>query len=523
MTLTRFARMCEAFEEQTPTRKCSIVDESLSSFSAIDDVVEILAIEYPINNIGEKKAIKWIARCLGVFESEVIRQKDTWGDLGEGMKAFISETREDSNISLQEFKRYLSMDCSNSQGQTFVDIESLLPTLSALELKWFIRYWLRTPRNGMGGGSNGVLKKALGKYYRRDADIKNWAKFHKMSYIVRCLESDKTPQSTLTIGNGIKPMLAKKMGKTLPFDNYITDIKYDGNRYLIHRKSNSHRSDLEDDILIFNRSGKLVDNGRFQDIVDIVREFDCNDFILDTEIYPVDEHGKPVEHQKMAVRVHSKDFAKAIQRCPVRLVIFDVLVMADYCLVEQPYNDRLSILDENIPQEYRARILSNDLEVAYNFAINGNYEGVMIKNLDAKYEMGKRSKNLLKHKPPRVNLDLVITSAKYGDGKRAGLFGTFGISAKDENGGYVSVGSVGTGFSDADLNRLTVGLKKIVDSYEGDTFHVLPRIVLEVDCDAITTSGNGKLGLRFPRMIRIRDDKVPSECDVYQQMMSELG
>ena len=50
MTLTRFARMCEALESQTPTRKCFTINESLSSFDNVEDVVEILAIEYPNNN-----------------------------------------------------------------------------------------------------------------------------------------------------------------------------------------------------------------------------------------------------------------------------------------------------------------------------------------------------------------------------------------------------------------------------------------------------------------------------------------
>ena len=118
---------------------------------------------------------------------------------------------------------------------------------------------------------------------------------------------------------------------------------------------------------------------------------------------------------------------------------------------------------------------------------------------------------------------MVITSAEYGDGKRSGLFGTYGLSAKSID-GYTEVGSVGTGFSDSDLAYLTTELKKIIDIHDGESFHFLPRIVIEVDCDAITKDEKtGNLALRFPRMVRIRDDKAPAECDTHTDMVLMMG
>ena len=144
----------------------------------------------------------------------------------------------------------------------------------------------------------------------------------------------------------------------------------------------------------------------------------------------------------------------------------------------------------------------------------------MIKDLSAKYHLGKRSTALLKHKPARINLDLVISSAKYGEGKRASWFGTFGLSARTEGGEYVSVGSVGTGFSEKDLSLLTSKLKKIVDTYDvkSKQFFFLPRIVLEVIADAVTSDSNGNIGLRFPRLIKIRDDKFASDSNTIDDL-----
>ena len=518
MTLTRFARMCESFENQTPTRKIEIVNESLSAFENKEDVIEILAMEYPLNNIGEKKAIKWLGGSFGVFESEILSQKKTWGDLAQGMFSFVSMRTPDSNMPLSDFKRYLSMDCSSMSGNAYVEIWNILPTLSRLELKWFLRYWLRTPRNGMGGGSNGVLRKALSKYYDSD-EIEKLSKSNSMTNIAMHFEHGKPLSRSLVVGKGFKPVLAKKIGKKMPFENYMIDIKYDGNRYVIHKKN--------DTVMMFNRSAKLIDNSNFADVVEMVRTLDANELIIDTEVYPYDVHtDRPDKHQKMATRVHSKNSAEAMERVPVKLAIFDILSVDGVDLMNLSYRERLEHLDKLLPRNsiHRAEILDfDDYEAAYNYAIAGGYEGIMIKNLDTPYEMGKRSKNVLKHKPPRVNLDLVITSAKYGDGKRDGFFGTFGLSAPSID-GYTEVGSVGTGFSDADLSHLTTELKKIVDTHDNGVFYFLPRIVLEVDCDAITKDEKtGNVALRFPRMVRIRDDKAPSECDSHFDMVLSMG
>ena len=204
----------------------------------------------------------------------------------------------------------------------------------------------------------------------------------------------------------------------------------------------------------------------------------------------------------------------------MKLVIFDLLLLDGQTLVDEKYEDRLGHL-HSFPDEYLAKRLDT-LEAGYNIAIGRGFEGIMIKNLDAPYDF-KRSSNLLKHKPPRINLDVVVTSAEYGEGKRSRVFGTYGISVRDGEGGYVNVGNVGTGFSDEQLNGLTVTLKKIVHTYEDETFHLLPRIVFEVTADAVTSNRGGEIGLRFPRLLRIRDDKYPNECNSLEDITEMMA
>ena len=76
-------------------------------------------------------------------------------------------------------------------------------------------------------------------------------------------------------------------------------------------------------------------------------------------------------------------------------------------------------------------------EIFYKEALKDNQEGLMIKNLQSRYQPGSRVGHMLKLKPAENELDLVITAAEYGKGKRAGILSSFTLSCKDENNNYL--------------------------------------------------------------------------------------
>ena len=497
MTMIRMSRMCESLEDRTPSEKRHRICATLPHFEDRKAAIKILSLEYEMNNIGEKKAIKWMAKILGVFEDEIEDAAHSWMDLGEGMKEFLSANRPDSDFSLSDMVRLLELDCSSmSNSGSYETIRDAIGRMSALEVKWFIRYWLRTPRNGV---NKSTVEKAMTDYYQRD--IKRYSVGHSLTSLVDYLENDLEPPE-LVHGNFVKPMLAKKYLGKLP-EQFVMDIKYDGNRYQIHKK--------DDDVIIFNRKGKIVTE-QYADIVAIISQWESNDFILDTEIYPITNDGTPAPHQTLATRVHSKDKQLAISKCPVQLVVFDCLLYQGQSILSDTYGDRLEYLETIVPSEYVAQAFRHgNVEAAYNVAINGGFEGVMIKDLNAQYE-SKRTVALLKYKPPRVELDVVITSGEYGKGKRAGVIGTYGVSVRDGS-DYVNIGKVGSGISEEEMYSLDTQLKRIVDGFNGGTYHFLPRVVLEVTCDLISQNQDGTYGMRFPRIVRIRDDKYPADCN----------
>tara|TARA_R110002051_G_scaffold260800_2_gene320599 strand:- start:8726 stop:10270 length:1545 start_codon:yes stop_codon:yes gene_type:complete len=508
MTLAKFATMCELLEFETPTRKAQIISENLSSFQLHEKalVIEILSLELIPNNIAGKRAIKWVSNALGLFEDEVESSVSIWGDLGEGMFQYYEGDNVHSNIHLELFWSSIQKDCASIQ-KGFTRFADRLGKMSAIEKKWFLRYWLRKPRNGV---NNKVPLKAMALHYKVEyKDVTKWSQYNSASDICGELEEGNTPECKLVHGNFLAPQLAKARKGKEKHSESIVDIKYDGNRYQIHKQDES--------IIIFNRKGKLV-NDQYPDIIELVSSHFFKNGIMDTEIYPVDSNGNPAPHKKLATRVHSKDKAKAVADCSVKLVVFDLLKSEDKILLDSPYHERLLQLKLHVPLENCAEVFpltEHTIQSAYNIAISRGFEGIMIKNANAPYHSGKRSKAWLKYKPPRISLDVVITSAKYGEGKRANVFGTYGISVIDGS-DYVSVGSVGTGFSDSDLMLLTTNLKKQVESYDKDTFHFLPRVVLEVTADLVSTDDDGNIGLRFPRVVRVREDKYAKEADTLQ-------
>ncbi len=124
-------------------------------------------------------------------------------------------------------------------------------------------------------------------------------------------------------------------------------------------------------------------------------------------------------------------------------------------------------------------------------AIAGGYEGIMLKDLDAKYEC-KRSHAWLKIKPT-ITLDLTVIGVEEGTGKNVGRLGA--LICEGEDAGRSITVNVGSGFTDE--QRIAFWNDK--NALFGQTVEVL--------ADAVTRNQDGTYSLRFPRFLRFRDDK----------------
>ena len=509
MTWENMSRMLQATDQLTPTQQVGRISQDLEGFTTIKSnpslVLQILDKDkLEANNLGLAKAKKWMAKIFDIFDDEIDGLMYAHDDLGEAIYHLDPSAEKQRNFSVQYVHRLLSMNCGKIDSNEFSMIEESILAMSANARRWFIRYMLRTPRNGI---NEGTVAKIIAKYYRKkQSDVKKDLNFNSVEVVCQYYEGGQSPPCNLTYGKFVKPMLAKEVPMNKWPTDFVVDYKYDGNRYQIHIDG--------DKTMIFNRKGKIVTQ-QFPDVVELVQAYDIENAILDGEIYPILENGSPAPHKTMGTRVHSKNVQEAMERVKVEWVIFDCLMLNKETVMDLSYTERLEKM-KDLPNQAH-RITEGDIMAFYHEAINEGFEGIIVKDASQPYQSGKRSVFWAKYKPPQINLDVVILSAKYGEGKRSSVFGTYELGVKANN-GYHSVGWCGTGFSDADLISLTNTLRRNVESFKDGQFFVSPKIVLEVKADLVSRDAEGNLGLRFPRCVRIRDDKFVADINTLEDV-----
>jgi DNA ligase-1 len=123
---------------------------------------------------------------------------------------------------------------------------------------------------------------------------------------------------------------------------------------------------------------------------------------------------------------------------------------------------------------------------------------------------------MYKIKPIMETLDLVVTGAKWGTGKRTGWMSSYMLATKDSKSGqFLSIGRVGTGVTDQQLEEFTLKLKPLIVGEEGIIVKIKPEFVVEVAFQEIqkSTKYNSGYALRFPRVVRARYDKSQLDAD----------
>jgi DNA ligase-1 len=143
----------------------------------------------------------------------------------------------------------------------------------------------------------------------------------------------------------------------------------------------------------------------------------------------------------------------------------------------------------------------------------------MVKALDSRYTPGVRGRQWVKIKPAVDTMDLAVVGAEWGEGRRARLFGSFLLACQDR-GELLPVGKVATGLSDEMLAEIYALLKDTVVSHSGKEVTFEPGAVFEVGYSEIQKSTNYRSGfaLRFPRFVRLRDDKSVDEIETLEQV-----
>ncbi len=163
---------------------------------------------------------------------------------------------------------------------------------------------------------------------------------------------------------------------------------------------------------------------------------------------------------------------------------------------------------------------AEDIDRAYADARARANEGVMLKAADSAYQPGRRGLAWVKLKRELASLDVVITGAEYGHGRRAAFLSDYTFAVRGAQGELLNVGKAYSGVTDVEIGELTEFLKLHTLEDRGHFRTVEPLVVLEVAFNNIMRSDRHASGfaLRFPRILRIRTDKPLDEIDTVERV-----
>lgn len=273
-----------------------------------------------------------------------------------------------------------------------------------------------------------------------------------------------------------------------------------------------------------------------------------SDAILDGEIVAMrDERVLPF--RLLQARLRRKSVEEPLLReVPIAYVVFDALAIGDELLLDVPLamrRERLADLFQSnayikhAPFETESEVAAADVNARFDAARARGNEGLMLKRADSPYAPGRRGKWWLKLKRELETLDVAVVAVEWGNGKRANVLSDYTFAVRGDDGRLLAIGKAYSGLTDAEIAQLTQWFleHRLPQSNQREKARaheipVEPKIVLEVAFDVIQESDLHESGfsLRFPRIVRIRDDKPPEEIDtlarvreIYAAMLEREG
>lgn len=298
-----------------------------------------------------------------------------------------------------------------------------------------------------------------------------------------------------------------------PNDWWIED-KYDGFRSQVHASAGQVR--------IFTRGMEEV-TANFPEVIEAFRHV-SHAVVVDGEILAWSE-GRALSFNLLQQRIARKKLSSELRgAAPVTFIAYDLLFAEGRMLTDLPIEARrerlAAMLDGRVmlaPQWSAAS--AEEIDRSFLQARERGNEGLLLKRRGSLYEPARRSGAWLKVKRVYATLDVVITAAEQGHGRRAIYLSdyTFGVWDGDR---VVNVGKAYPGLTDEEVRELTRLLRGIATDRFGRVVLVRPEIVLEVAFDGIQKSSRHKGGyaLRFPRILRWRRDKQAGEADTLEHV-----
>ena len=287
---------------------------------------------------------------------------------------------------------------------------------------------------------------------------------------------------------------------------------------------------------------------QFPELMQIDQEIEAESVILDAEAVGYDpETKKLLPFQMTITRKRKHGVADAIKTIPLRFFVFDIMYLNGVSLINKPLSERRIML-EKILRSGNILSLNEQIETDVPEVIREYHgrqlalglEGVLVKKVNGTYDPGRSGFNWVKLKEVESaegklsdTIDCVVMGYYAGRGKRNGFgIGAFlvGVMSKEEQ--LLTIAKIGTGLTDDQFRELYTKLHKIeltqkpseyvVEKTLEPDFWVKPEVVVEIAADEITKSPShtAMYALRFPRLVKFRDDKSVREITTIEEILA---
>jgi DNA ligase-1 len=501
--------------------------------------------------IGGSTLWKLVSETSGARESAMTAAYRKRGDLGAAAyDVLLTNAPHNATISLQQVRAtFDQITETRTPAAKSAALKSLLERATALEAKYILKIITGERRIGL---KESLVEEAVAKAYDEPLATVQRANMllGDIGETLVLAAEHRLNHARMRLFHPIGFMLASPAADAEEafhyFEHAQVEDKYDGIRAQAHCGGGQVR--------LFSRTLDEVTSS-FPELVAPLSEFN-EQLILDGEVVAWrhnENGGHAMPFGEIQKRLGRKQVSeKLIKDVPVAYVIFDVIFADGELMLDKPLSERVQVLDHVFAGATRVAPrpvmkaqgdLLLELEVAEEHAASGwvlrapsmradspgqleqyfeeamarGNEGLMIKDINSPYMPGRRGRWWLKLKRELATLDVVVTAAEFGHGKRIHVLSdyTFAVRKGEE---LVNIGKAYSGLTDKEIAELTQWFLAHTTADHGHVREVEPKIVLEVAFNAIMRSDrhNSGYALRFPRIVRVRDDKLPRDIDTVE-------
>jgi DNA ligase 1 len=323
------------------------------------------------------------------------------------------------------------------------------------------------------------------------------------------------------LAHAIDPELGPEMmGDATEF---AAEWKWDGIRGQVIRR--------DEKIFIWSRGEELMEN-RWPEI-EAAAQLLPDGTVLDGEILASLGENQVLPFAHLQKRIGRKGVSKKLlKEVPVIFHAFDLLEEAGEDLRARPFSERRQRLENLLsscdhPHLCCTRLLQADtwdkLAKIRDGSRDNNAEGLMLKRLEARYEVGRVRGVWWKWKVSPYTIDAVLLYAQKGHGKRSGLYTDYTFALWDGD-TLVPFAKAYSGLDDSEIKEVDRFVRQNTKEAFGPVRSVAPALVMEIAFEGLQRSTRHKSGIatRFPRIVRWRQDKKPEDANTLAELMELL-